>query len=60
MKKYINNYKIDIIISLILNLRVENFNTIKFFLFIYSYQISKYNCLDKNNIDNINKNIIIL
>lgn len=60
IKNYINISKVNIIISIIKNLKAENTNYTKDFLFIYYYQIVKYDYLDKNNIENIKQNIIVL
>lgn len=60
IKDYTNTCKINIIILIVKKLKAKNTNYIKIFLYIHHYQIAKYNYLDKNNIKNIKKNIVVL
>lgn len=60
IENYINISKVNIIISIIKNLRAENTSYTKDFLLIYHCQIVKYDYLNKNNIKNIKQDIIAL
>lgn len=60
IKDYINSNNINVITSLIINLGAENANHIENFLLIRHCQIAKFDCLHIGNINNINKDIMLL
>lgn len=60
IKDYTNTSKINIIISIVMNLEAEISNYIEDLLFICCCQVAKYNCPNKSNIENIWKDIIAL
>ena len=60
VEDYINNKQINIIIIFITNLNVEISIDKKDSISIYHYQFTKLGGLNKDNINNINKDIIIL
>lgn len=60
MNNYTNSDKIDIITILMTNLRSEIFFNKDNSILIQCYHIFKINSSDKNNINNINQDIMIL
>lgn len=60
MRNYTYNSKINIITIFTTNLRVEISTNKEDFISIYYYKVAKINNLGKKNINNINKDIIVL
>lgn len=60
VEDYINSNEINVIISLIMNLGIENANYIEDFLLIHFCQVAEFDCPDIGNINNINENIVSL
>lgn len=59
MDNYTNSSKIDVITTLMTNLRFEISSNKNNFILIYHCQITKINGPDKDNIDNVSQDIVI-